>query len=349
MRPKSLFFPLLLISIGAVLFLTNIGIIQGTTWGILARYWPVVLIIGGLDGLYRRDGWIGPLVLIGFGTVLQLGNLGYFSQNAWQLLLRLWPVFLVGIGLDLAFGRSHSIWSVLGRVLVGFLLIGGIFWFAVAAPFGTANHPVAIHQALDGATSSALQFSMAAGEFDLKAGATENSLLSGNVSLPNSNQYTPNYTAPKNGKSSYVLQGPGVVFGTSSREQALWDLAVNSKIPLEIQVNLGAGEMKIDLSGTQTQTIKADLGVGQTEVDLPSGKSISGTINTAVGEIILRIPSCAAVKISLDRGLTDTNLPAGYANQNGDIVYQAPSGCSGNQVNLNVSLAMGSLQIIKLP
>ncbi|MRR33019.1 hypothetical protein EG834_22405, partial [bacterium] len=181
MRPRSLFFPLLLISVGVVLFLVNFGMIQGTTWGILAQYWPAVLIIGGLDGLYRRDGWIGPLVLLGFGAVLLLGNLGYFSQNAWQLLLRLWPIFLVGIGLDLAFGRGHSTWSVLGKVLVGLLLVAAIFWFAFASPFGASFHPVAINQSLDGATSSNLQFSVAAGELDLHAGANTNALVSGNV------------------------------------------------------------------------------------------------------------------------------------------------------------------------
>jgi len=344
-----LFFPLILIGVGVALFLVNFGYIEGTTWSILATYWPVVLIIGGLDGLYRRDGWIGPLVLLGFGVVLLLGNLGYFSQNAWQLLLRLWPVFLVGIGLDLAFGRGHSTWSVLGKVLVGLLLVAGVFWLAVASPFGTAYHPVTLNQSLDNATSSSLQFSMAAGEFDLKAGSNPNTLISGNVSLPQSDQYTPHYTAPMNGQSSFSLEGSGVVFGSTNRNQMLWNLAVTPKVPLDVQASMGAGEMNLNLSGTQTNTLKANLGVGQIVIGLPSGESVSGNINNAVGEIVLKIPSCAAVNISVNRGLSDLQFPQGYVEQNGDLVYPAPAGCSGNVIDLHVSLAIGSLQIIKLP
>ncbi len=349
MRPRSLFFPLLLVAAGVLLFLVNFGYVQGTTWSVLGTYWPAVLIIGGLDGLYRRDGWIGPLVLLGFGVVLLLGNLGYFAQNAWELLLRLWPIFLIGIGLDLAFGHGRSTWSVLAKVLVGLALVAAIFWFALASPFGTAYHPVNINQALNGATSSSMQYSIGAGEFDLQGGAGANTLVSGTVSLPESSQFAPHYNAPKNGQSSYMLEGPGVTIGANGSEQMTWNLAVTNAIPLTIKVDMGAGSMAIDLSQTQLETLDANLGVGTTTIELPSGRSLNGDINTAIGEVVLRIPSCAAVNISVDRGISELKLPAGYANVNGEVIYQAPQGCSGNVIDLHVSTAIGSLQIVKLP
>ena len=69
-RPHSLFFPLLLVTAGVFFLLANLGIIQNTIWGIMAIYWPLIFVIGGLDGLYQHENWVGPLVGIGLGTVL---------------------------------------------------------------------------------------------------------------------------------------------------------------------------------------------------------------------------------------------------------------------------------------
>jgi len=93
------------------------------------------------------------------------GNLGYVPQNAWHLLLRLWPIFLVGIGLDLVFGSTHSTWAAIGRVFLGLLLIAGLFWLAMAIPGRNILKPMDIHQPLDNATSAQLEFNLAAVSF----------------------------------------------------------------------------------------------------------------------------------------------------------------------------------------
>jgi len=348
MKPRSLFFPLLLIGIGLVILLVNLGVIQGTTWSVLDTYWPAVLIIGGLDGLYKRDGWVGPLVLLGFGAVLLAGNLGYLDQTAWQLLLRLWPVFLVGIGLDIAFGRGQSTWAAMGRAALGLLLVAGIFWLAVMTPSGTAHAPVAIHQRLDGATSSSMRLSMAAGQFDLRGGTDKTTLIRGNVSMPKDGTTAPVYTAPVAGKSTFQLDSTGVVVPFES-QQAVWDLQVNPAVLLELNTRMGAGEMNLDLRDTQVTSLDSKLAVGQMKVDLPANTSVNGSLDTAIGEMVIGIPTCAAVTIQVDRGITDLSLPSGYTNNNGVVRYPAPPGCAAHQINLDLNLAIGSLKIVKLP
>lgn len=348
MKPRSLFFPLLLVCIGVVLFLVNMGVIRGTAWSVLETYWPAVLIIGGLDGLYKRDGWIGPLVLIGFGGVLQAGNLGYLNQNAWELLLRLWPIFLVGIGLDIAFGHGHSTWAALNRAALGLLLVAGIFWLAVLTPTSAAFNPVTINQTLDGATSSTLQLDMAAGEFNLQGGADKTLLITGSASVPKNQTSNPVYTAPVGGISNFRLQTSSVPLPFESSSE-VWDLKVNPAILLDVTTRMGAGEMKLDLRDTHVTKLDSKLGVGRMTVNLPSHRSISGSLGNAVGEIILGIPSCADVTINVDRGISDLSLPSGYTDTNGVVRYPAPSGCSPNKIDLNLNLAIGSVRIEKLP
>lgn len=348
MKPRSLFFPLLLISIGAVLFLVNIGTLQGTSWSILEMYWPAVLIIAGLDGLYKRDGWIGPLVLVGFGAVLLAGNLGYINMSAWQLLLRLWPIFLVGIGLDIAFGKGHSTWAAIGRAAIGLLVVAGIFWLAVMTPSGSAYAPVKIDQKLDGAVSSSVQLSMAAGQFDLQGGAGNTTLITGTASVPKDQPSNPVYTSPVSGESTFRLNTAGIAIPFESR-QAVWDLRVNPDVRLELKTSMGAGEMNLDLRDTHVITLDSKLAVGQMKVDLPQKMSINGILDTAVGDIVLGIPTCADVTLNVDRGISDLSLPTGYTNNNGTVRFTAPAGCAAYQINLDLNLAMGSLKIVKLP
>lgn len=60
---RSLFWPLLLIGVGVVYLLGNIGVIETPSWGMLWRLWPLALVAIGLDLLFgRRSPIIGGLL-----------------------------------------------------------------------------------------------------------------------------------------------------------------------------------------------------------------------------------------------------------------------------------------------
>ena len=46
-----------------------------------------------------------PIILIALGIALLLGNV--FKLEIWDILIRLWPVWLIAIGLDLLIGRQN--------------------------------------------------------------------------------------------------------------------------------------------------------------------------------------------------------------------------------------------------
>ena len=60
----SLLLPLALVFLGVMFLLVNLGVIDRTIWSEIVRYWPVLLILIGIDGLVRRSS-----VGIAFGTV----------------------------------------------------------------------------------------------------------------------------------------------------------------------------------------------------------------------------------------------------------------------------------------
>jgi hypothetical protein len=316
-----------LVTLGIFFLLANLGTIQNTPWGILATYWPLIFIIGSLDSLYRHEGWVGPLVGLGLGTVLLLGNLHYFQWGSLELLLRLWPILLVAWGLDLAFGNDHSATNTVVRVGLGFLLVAGIVWLSFNSPFGSGVKKQTFSQSLDGATESSLNFSMAAGTLNVSGGAEDATLVNGTLGLPKEMSLSPDYQAPVDGSSSLSLEGAGVVlipFG----EPAPWDLKINSVIPLNMN--------------TDIKEVHSGMAFGQTTLTLPKTGSAAGTVQVAVGELVVRVPKNRHVILHTSDGAVTNMLPEGYTNTNGEI----ESGTrSGDTIELNIEVALGSLVI----
>jgi len=344
-KPGSLFFPLLLIAVGVFIFLINIGSVSGTVWQNLTQYWPVILIIAGLDGLYRRDGWVGPLVLLGLGTVLLLGNLHYLEFSGFALLLRLWPILLVAIGLDVIFGHRNSVWSNLIRVVLGLLLVGGIVWLAALSPFFSMGmKAVPFSQTLDGATSSELRFAVAVGELNLSGGAEEDMLVNGTAGLPKEMSLSPYYSPPKNGKSTLTLEGEGVVIVPINSSTSPWNFDLNSEIPMELSAEMGVGQMRVDLTGTQVDEIVTEMGVGQTILTLPAGMDVDAAVSGAIGELVIRIPKGCEVLIKTDKAIVGLEIPDGYV-RDGDTIRSADMEQGADQISLNIDLAIGSIVI----
>ncbi|MEA5078482.1 MAG: DUF5668 domain-containing protein [Anaerolineaceae bacterium] len=340
-KPRSLFFPLLLVVLGVFLLLTNLGTIEGSTWSIVSTYWPLIFVVGGLDGLYRRDGWVGSLVFIGLGTLLLLGNLHYLQWGGLDLLLRLWPVLLVGWGLDVAFGHNSSTWSTILRVGLGILLIGGIVWLAMVGPFTTPAKIVNFSQSLDGATSSEINVSLAAGELHLTGAAADSVLAEGNVYLPNSMTMNPSYTEPVEGRSKLDVQGAGIVVLPMQVTSYPWNLKINSSIPIDLTTKEAMGLLVTDASDINLERLTVQQAMGKTLVTLPENVSFEGSINNAIGEIVIRVPKGTALTLHTDTGIVSVDMPASYTRTQGQIT--SPSG--DYRVDLNVNIAIGSLVI----
>jgi hypothetical protein len=114
----SLVCPAILITIGVVLLLKNIGAITGDVWFTILHLWPLLLIALGVESLFRRLGLATPIFWIGLGIVFLLSELGLANWDALQIIIKFWPLLLIAIGLDVLIPR-RSLWaSVLGLIVL---------------------------------------------------------------------------------------------------------------------------------------------------------------------------------------------------------------------------------------
>jgi hypothetical protein len=77
---RSLFWPILLIGVGAFWLLANLDILPDVNFGFLLRLWPIALIAIGLDILFaRRSPLLGAL--IGLAAVAAVIALVFFAPD----------------------------------------------------------------------------------------------------------------------------------------------------------------------------------------------------------------------------------------------------------------------------
>lgn len=82
-RKPSLLWPLLLIGLGVILLLSNLGILPDTSINLLWRFWPLIFIIIGIDLLIGQRSTLGAIFAMLLGVVLIAGAVVFslFAQN----------------------------------------------------------------------------------------------------------------------------------------------------------------------------------------------------------------------------------------------------------------------------
>jgi hypothetical protein len=341
----SLVFPIILIGLGIIFLLSNIGVLRGDIWGTVINLWPILLIAIGLDGIWRRQGLVGATVMIVLGIVFLLSNLGYLDLNVWATIFRLWPILLVAIGFDVLIGRRSLIASLIGLVVILAILAGALWISGVGIGRGRSVSGMEVSQVLEDVSRANLQISPAAGELNVHALSDSANLVAGQVPDVSGRTVREDYSV-SGGTASYRLTNSGVevVGWPGSNAEWLWDLGLTTQIPLDLDVEMGVGSMRLDLTELQLDDLSVSMGVGSITVNLPGTDDYQAQLESAIGELIVVLPPGAGARIRASAGLAAVDVPAGYSENND--VYTSPNyDTAQTQIDLSVSQAIGRIEI----
>jgi hypothetical protein len=336
---------LLLIVLGVIFLLKNTGIIQGNIWEFVLRLWPVLLIALGLESLYQRRNLVTPVFWIGLGVVFLLSSLNLIALNVFDIILRLWPLFLVAIGLDIFIGR-RSIWlSALGAIVLIVVMVGSLWVLAQGYVASTGGQPIS--QTINAAGQVQASLNPAIGKLTvtaMPAADSTNTLVKGQADIPSDYDLNQNYHV--NGTQGYYDLSLQSQSGFHVFTQGWnWDLAFNRSVPLTFNVNMGAGQIKLDFNELKVNELNLSLGVGTSDLTLPGKGGFDGQLNSAVGQTTIHIPEGAPVRLIAD-GLSLVNAPSDFTSQ--DRIYTSPTfstSSSTDQVTLQISQAIGVIQV----
>lgn len=294
---------------------------------------------------HRRSGVFGPLLLVGAGVMLLLSNLGWLDWNVWAALLRLWPLLLVALGIDILIGRRSLLGAVVSAILIVALLGSGI-WLALSGrlPGVPGGETLVISHALDGVESASVTLSPAVAALNLTALNDSSNLIEGSVRALSGERIYDDFGVDA-GRARVEVRSGGTPFNPSLGSQGVsWDLGLNDSVPLTLDVNGGVGEVTLDLSRFELERLDLDMGVGRVRVYLPDSGQYNVSVNGGVGQLEIFLPEGLGTRITADTGLGDLTVPAGFS-RNGDVYTSAGYNDADDHVMLNLNMAIGEVAV----
>jgi hypothetical protein len=301
-----------------------------------------------------------PLLLIGFGVLLLLWRwLPFFDP--WPVLWTYWPLLLILVGAGMFWDRAQRrsdpqgapgfpMGSTLGTMLflliMAFLLWHGRAyarhnWMNVSVGSGAHSHEMQVVD-LKGAKAARVVLHMPSGQLSIQGGA---------AGLMDAEFYQgAAWAAPK---VDYQVDNN---FGTLTIDQQsasqfvgnsenTWKLKLSNQVPLELEIDVAAGRGDLNLSKIDLTRMQLNVGAGQAIVDLTGerGKDLQAQIHGGVGEAIVRLPKSIGVVATVHGGLGSIDVH-GLKEEDGQYV-NAAYGKSPNTLRLTVEGGIGHIKL----
>jgi hypothetical protein len=197
---------------------------------------------------------------------------------------------------------------------------------------------------LQGATRAEVGLHMSAGELRLQAG-DQVALLEGSF------QYNRERLRPT--VEYRRFEDKGILHVRHARRNAIpfgrvrnrWDLVLCKAVPLDLDIDLGAGQSDLDLRGLKLQRVEIDMGVGEMNLNLqgPHAASFRVKIDGGVGSGKIYLPAEVGVRVKVDGGIGSIDAH-GLTKQGGAYVNDA-YGKSPITIEVDVDAGIGSLDL----
>ncbi|MCX6026246.1 MAG: LiaF-related protein [Chloroflexi bacterium] len=300
-----------------------------------------------MESHHDRGGLVGPILLIGLGLIFLLTNLGMLSSSIWGVLVRIWPVILIAIGVDLLIGR-RSLWGrVLALVLILAVLAGGLWIGGVRIgqiQRGQALQGESLTQPLGKATRAVVSVDPAIGVVDIGAlAAGSANLAEGRIALPRGANVTQQASVAGD-TATLNLRMNGSWFGPTINvdESMKWTLNLNRDVPLDLHFNVIAGQALLDLSQLKVEALDVSSVFGQAKVTLPDQGSFKAHAGGVFGQTVITVPQGVGVKAKVSAVFGTSSLPADYRKQ-GDWYYSPNYNTATNKVELTAEEVFGQV------
>lgn len=321
----------------------------------------------------RRNSVVVPVILIVIGALFLLRSWRP-EFNPWSLLWTYWPLILIAIGLGKIWdysrqrqavadpnapggsgGNAFSVGTTIA--VVAFVLIvvaamwhGGRSIRARNLGGGSMSHEVHVVD-LQGAKKVNASIQMGAGELTIRGGETSH-LLDGSF------DYYARRSVPEvrynvsDGKGELEIDesrsGTNILV-PGNRNGVTWNLRLGNQVPMELDINLGAGEGQLQLRDLPITKLDLRIGAGSVEADLTGNRThdLEATISGGVGEATIRLPKNIGVIADVSGGLGSVDT-RGLKKDGSEYVNDA-YGHTPVTIRLHISGGIGSINLVQEP
>lgn len=125
-----------------------------------------------------------------------------------------------------------------------------------------------------------------------------------------------------------------------------WDVMLNSKVPMEMNLTMGAGKSTLNLAELNLSQLNVKMGAGEADVDLDGrwNHDVNASLQGGVGKLTMHLPRHIGVRAAVQGGLGTIN--ANGFTKNGDVYTNSEYGKSPVTLNINVQGGMGEIDLV---
>lgn len=301
----------------------------------------------------HRHGSIGgAVVLIALGGLFLYGNL-HPEFEVWPFIGRYWPLILIFLGLgklwDYYWERTHpgsshggEISGLVVAVLVFVLIAGVAFWHPRHRSWRSYTHDTRSEVELQGAKSVHANFNMPAGMLTISGGASK--LFEADFDYDGFRNAPRVEYSVNEGVGQLNVRQEDSGFHVGKRDNT-WNLRLSDDVPLELALEMGAGQGDLRLRGLDVTRLTIHMGAGQVRVDLTGGRKqdLQAEIKGGVGQATIRLPKNVGVQVHASGGIGAVNAH-GLRRDGGTYVNDA-YGKSPVTIRMNIHGGVGEINL----
>jgi hypothetical protein len=295
---------------------------------------------------YRSLFW--PILLIGVGVVWLLGNLGWIPTPSLRMLLRLWPLILIVIGLDIIFGRrSPVIGGLIGlgavALVIVILLFGSSLGLEALEPSGELQ-TLTFSEPLGSATSARVTLDLERYRTTIKALSASDLLIDAELDTYTDVRFSTRGTRDKSVTLEPVEDYSFDLDWTDwDTADARWEIGLSPDVPIDLMVDIGSGFATIDLMYLEISELDIDGGSGSVDLTLPESSSLyRANIDGGSGSFDIEFESGAEVRAEMDVGSGSFDIVIG-SSADLDLRIEGGSG----SVNIDVPGDVGVRVVVR--
>jgi hypothetical protein len=253
-----------------------------------------------------------------------------------------WPLVLIILGGLFLLSNmgiiTFSIWGIFFPLL---LILGGVSVLLSSLRRARQGEATSLSIPLEGGENARLRIKYGAGRMHLSGGAASGDLLSGTF-----DGGLDHNAWRGGGRLDVTLSSPSDFPWDWNGGRREWDVRLNERVPLVLDIDVGAAESRIDLTDVCVTDLKLDTGASSSEVWMPArAGQTTAKLSGGAASIKVTIPPEVAARIRWDGGLATINVDTRRFPQSGKT-YQSPNyETAANKIDLKVDMGMGSVEV----
>jgi len=320
------------------------------------------------------------LDLITIGIVLLLNTTGVIGWKIWVELLRFWPLFIVSAGIGIIF--SFSNWGkVIGKIITYLLFLAMLFFAGVNTitgstlvdnfrnglpnfltsswfVFNTGNNDQVketnyLKSEYPTVNSVLMDMTFGKGDVLLTDLASDNTILNVNASYSKyDSAYTISNTTDNSKQTVNFDSGKGyegLMFFSNSAPK--YQINFNNElIDSVMNIKLGAGEVRMDLTKIGMNYLTANTGAGKlvatfTSESLPKAMKLE----VGAGEMVLTMPKDAGYKLKYQVGVGEVSVDGkevGVGLGSNNILMSDNYSAATSKIEIDLNVGVGSFKLV---